>query len=321
MLDTISFGDFIRQEYGLSLVGDLKTDGGFHYLGTTEDKKGRKPFRYCVHLDDPPNIYYNDLKRGFRGTWYPQGYEALDEAEQVRRRREFGLRKLRQDAETQERQARSAKLARDLWARAVSASGHHPYLVRKAVDAHGVRQLPKWQKRSFQEDGAFETVIVEDVLLIPMHDGQGGLWNVQAVFPEFNEALGRDRDFLPRARVTGLFHWMGPRTRTVYLAEGYATAASVFEATGQRVLVCFSAGNLPAVALAVRAAMPDVQIVVCADNDLPDKNGRRPGIDKAEEAAALVGGIVAMPPIKGADFNDYAAILKTSNKGPLKIFA
>ena len=104
------------------------------------------------------------------------------------------------------------------------------------------------------------------------------------------------------------------------MAEGYATAASVFEATDQRVLVCLSAGNLPAVA-AVRAAMPDVQIIVCADNDLPDKNGRRPGIDKAEEAAALVGGIVAMPPIKGADFNDYAAILKTSNKGPLKIFA
>lgn len=103
-----------------------------------------------------------------------------------------------------------------------------------------------------------------------------------------------------------------------HLAEGYATAASIFEATGQRVLVCFSAGNLPAVALAVRAAMPDVQIVVCADNDLPDKNGRRAGIDKVEEAAALVGGIVAMPPIKG---NDYAAILKTSNKGPLKFFA
>ena len=115
-------------------------------------------------MDDPPNIYYNDLKRGFRGTWYPQGYEALDEAEQVRRRREFGLRKLRQDAEVQERQAQSAKLARDLWARAVSAGGHHPYLVRKAVDAHRVRQLPKWQKRSYQEDGAFETVIVEDVL-------------------------------------------------------------------------------------------------------------------------------------------------------------
>ena len=164
MLDTTSFGDFIMQEYGLSLVGDLKTDGGFHYLGTTEDKKGRKPFRYCVHLDDPPNIYYNDLKRGFRGTWYPRGHEALDEAERVRRRREFGLRKVRQDAEAQERQAQSAKLARDLWARAVSASGHHPYLVRKEVDAYRVRQLPKWQKRSYQEDGAFETVIVEDVL-------------------------------------------------------------------------------------------------------------------------------------------------------------
>ena len=87
------------------------------------------------------------------------------------------------------------------------------------VDAHGVRQLPKWQKHSYQEDGAFESVIVEDVLLIPMHDEKGGLWNVQAIFPEFNEALGR-----------------------------------------------------------------------CADNDLPDKNGRRPGIDKADHSDVAAAG-------------------------------
>ena len=87
-----------------------------------------------------------------------------------------------------------------------------------------------------------------------------------------------------------------------HLAEGYATAASIFEATGQRVLVCFSAGNLPAVAQAVRAVMPDVQIVVCADNDLPDKNGRRAGIDKAEEAAALDWGHCGHAPNQGRGF-------------------
>ncbi len=77
MLDTKSFSDFIMLEYGLSLVGDIKTEGGFHYLGSTDDKKGKKPFRYCVHLDDPPNIYYNDLKRGFRGTWGTNQQKAL----------------------------------------------------------------------------------------------------------------------------------------------------------------------------------------------------------------------------------------------------
>jgi putative DNA primase/helicase len=294
IINTENFASFIMQEHGLSLVGDIKTDGGFHYLGTTDDKKGKKPFRYCVHLDDPPNVYYNDLKRGIRGTWYPKGNASMDEAERQRWQRESRIRKDKQDSETRAKQHNAAQLARMLWAKAKHADQEHPYLVRKDVHAHGLRQLWSWQKRVYQDDGSYKTIIVENTLLIPMHDEHGEIWNVQAIFSQFNEDLARDRDFLPRARVTGLFHWMGPRSKMVYLAEGYATAASIFEATGQRVLVCFSAGNLPAVALAVRAAMPDVQIIVCADNDLPDKNGRRAGIDKAEEAAALVGGIVAM---------------------------
>ena len=188
MLDTKSFGDFIMLEYGLSLVGDMKTDGGFHYLGSTEDKKGRKPFRYCVHLDDPPNIYYNDLKRGFRGTWYPQGHEALDEAGRERRRREFGLRKVRQDAETQDRQAQSAKLARDLWAKAVSASGHHPYLVRKEVDAYRVRQLPKWQKRSYQ-DIAIPASNANQQIVLPIGNALRGVMLLATVAGEPSNAV------------------------------------------------------------------------------------------------------------------------------------
>jgi putative DNA primase/helicase len=71
------------------------------------------------------------------------------------------------------------------------------------------------------------------------------------------------------------------------------------------VFICFSAGNLPPVAVIVRAALPDAKIVICADNDKPDKYGQRAGIEKAEEAAALVGGYIALPPIEGADFNDW----------------
>jgi len=68
------FKAHIAQEFGLDLLGDLNTDGGFHYLATSDDKKGHKPFRYCVHIDDPANVYFNDLKRGFHGTWYPKGH-------------------------------------------------------------------------------------------------------------------------------------------------------------------------------------------------------------------------------------------------------
>ena len=47
------FKQYVIAEYGLDLVGDLIADGKFHYLGTADDKKGKKPFRYCVHVDEP----------------------------------------------------------------------------------------------------------------------------------------------------------------------------------------------------------------------------------------------------------------------------
>jgi putative DNA primase/helicase len=120
---------------------------------------------------------------------------------------------------------------------------------------------------------------------------------------------------LSGGRKRGLFHWLGKRTETVCLAEGYATAASIHESTGYRVFVCFDCGNLTAVAEAVRGLLPDARMVICADNDLPDRTGRQAGQEKAAEAAGLVGGCVALPPVAGADFNDFAAILREKTNG------
>ncbi|PZN79785.1 MAG: hypothetical protein DM484_10825 [Candidatus Methylumidiphilus alinenensis] len=313
-LNTEDFRTHILGEYGLALVGDIKADGAFHYLGTTEDKKGHKPFRYCVHADTPCNVYFNDLKRGFHGVWYPEGQQPLTPAEREARRREIEQHKAQREAETQARHRKRAAWALKLWESAHPADGSHPYLVRKGVKAHGLRLLPVWEKRIYPDGGGsqFEVIPIENVLLVPMKDETGALWNVQLIYPQ-KILLGdeeRDRDFLPGARVTGLFHWLGERTETVCLAEGYATAASVHEATGYRCFVAFSAGNLPHVAQAVRAALPDAKIVIGADFDKPDKKGRRAGIEKAEEAAGLVGGFVALPPIEGADFNDWANTLR-----------
>jgi putative DNA primase/helicase len=309
------FRAFILSAYGLVLLGNLKADDCFHGIRTEEDKRGSAPFRCCVHLDDPQNVFYIDLKRGFSGTWYPQDREPLDPAEREQRRREFEARRAERERETASRHAKAAARARELWARACPASGDHPYLKRKHVGAYGLRRLPEWRRRVYGKNGDYETVTVPDPLLIPMRDGVGEIWSLQAIFPETCPALGRDRDFLPGGRKTGLFHWIGPRTKTACLAEGYATAASIFEATAYRVFVAFDAGNLCNVAQTLRKAMPDARIVICADHDLPDKQGRRAGQEKARVAAALVGGYFALPPIAGADFNDFAAMLREGAHG------
>lgn len=308
---TEGFRAFLLAEHGLSFTGELKEDGQFHGLRTDEDKPGAMPLRYCVNLDDPPNVFYLDNKRGFRGTWFPDSQETLDPAERERRRREWEANKAKREKEAAMRYADAAARALMLWEKATPAGRDHPYLVRKAVEPHVLRVLPAWTRRIYSDEGSgqYKTVTVRDVLLVPMLDDSRKLWNVQAIFPATCQELGRDKDFMWGGRKKGLFCAIGRETPILCVAEGYATAASVHEATGYRVFVAFDAGNLPDVATAVRQAHPDATVIICADHDKTDKAGRRAGQEKAQAAAALVGGAIALPPREGDDFNDWATAL------------
>ena len=106
--------------------------------------------------------------------------------------------------------------------------------------------------------------------------------------------------------MAGLFWWIGPKTDKVLICEGFATAATLQEETGNRVYMAFTANNLMAVGRIVREKLPDAEIVFCADNDTTAGN---PGLTKATAAAQAIGASVAVPPISG-DFNDYAILMK-----------
>ena len=89
---------------------------------------------------------------------------------------------------------------------------------------------------------------------------------------------------------------------TIYICEGYATAASIYEATGGCVYMAVDAGNLLPAAENLREQYPKANFVFCADNDPHDK-----GLVKACEAARAVDGLVCMPDTVGHDFNDVHA--------------
>ena len=71
----------------------------------------------------------------------------------------------------------------------------------------------------------------------------------------------------------------------VRLCEGWATGASLHEATGLPVVAAMDAGNLGPVAELLRRSYPDAAITIVADND--DKPGREinPGVTAATKAA------------------------------------
>ncbi len=151
----------------------------------------------------------------------------------------------------------------------------------------------------------------DGVLLVPLRDAAGHLWNVQTIAPEKPFNGGPDKLFQKGGRKSGLWHWCGdPAGAAVLLvAEGYATAASLHQATGRPVAVAFDAGNLAPVAKALHQAHPAALIVLCGDDDADThaRTGHNPGRDKATAAARAVAGLAVFPdglPAGGSDFND-----------------
>lgn len=205
----------------------------------------------------------------------------------------------RQQAERLQTEAAQAQAATDAATRWDSASdtGQSPYLVRKGVQGHGVRYTP---------DGW---------LLVPLRDATGKLWNLQRIAP-VKPAEGTDKLFLKGGRKSGLWHLVGAApagaNAVLLVAEGYATAATLHEATGHPVAVAFDVGNLVKVAKALHKLHPDALLVVCGDDDRDTEartgvNGGRVG---AERAAQAVGGLALYPkglPEAGSDFNDLHA--------------
>jgi len=181
-----------------------------------------------------------------------------------------------------------------------------PYLTRKGIKAHDAR-------------------LSRGALTIPLRDG-GKIHSLQ-----FIEADG-DKKFLHGGRITGCYFSIGTTkgAAALCICEGFATGASINESTGLPVAVAFNAGNLEAVAKAMRVKFPDLPVIVCADDDY--RTAGNPGLTKATAAALGVAGVLAIPdfgtdrPDGATDFNDMAqlcgkdAVLQAigSAKAPVK---
>ncbi len=211
-------------------------------------------------------------------------------AEQARHAEAKRVKQAAEELAMQGRREVSAQRCQVLWegAKIDPARTGCPYLTRKGVQAYNLRFLPG------------------GTALVPMRDGAGKLWSVQRLLPKplRDKQTGKDgTDKLygpPKAnpdeevssRKLGLWHMLGEPAGgpVLLLAEGYATAATLHEATGRPVAVCFDGGNLRHVAKALRALHPAALLLVCGDDDRPTqaRKGKNPGRLAAAAAAREV---------------------------------
>ncbi len=266
---------------GLTPPYEIVPDGKIHRFssnGKIDDDAGW----YVLHVDGVAAGIFGCWRAGQNWHWCSSSTSEMTQAELVAHQDRVQSLKTLRDSEQAQRNASAAVLATRSFEAATPCTSH-PYLTTKGVKPIGIRQAG-------------------DNLLVPLHDSAGKLHSLQTITPD------GDKRFLAGGRVKGCFHGLSGSPGVLLICEGYATGASLHEATGYAVAVAFNAGNLEMVALDLHAQYPDVKIVMSADDDY--QTAGNPGMTKARAAAKAVGGYLAVPdfganrPAKATDFND-----------------
>jgi len=168
----------------------------------------------------------------------------------------------------------------------------HPYLVKKGVQAHGIRER-------------------NGELIIPMHDSAGTIKSYQRI-----QADG-SKFYMKGGQIKGVYYLIGTIEKLVYIVEGFATGATVHELTGEAVLVAFSTSGLKPALIELRKVY-NGRVMFAADNDQAGT-----GEKKAREAASSDSSCSVIIPRfdtgSGSDFNDLAGINRESAKQQLGI--
>lgn len=279
-----------------TLPDDLKTDTPnlvrFHIEG---DKSGSLNGAYKIHTNDRPSAYLENHKSGFKGTWSynDPDYKPVQLTPEQRKQQ---TEQIRQNNELREKElankhAAAAEKALFIWnkSKPLTDNESHTYLVKK-----GIKGVYSIRVNHYQGNTS---------LVIPV--GKDGAFStLQFINPDGSKT------FLTGGKKSGCYSILNKMEHPRYVAigEGFATVASVIEdksiiehRAGFMGVMALDAGNLEAVAVAMREKYPTADILIFGDIGDTDNKGEK----SARAAAKLVNGYCVLPPMVKGDFNDY----------------
>lgn len=264
---------------GLKPPDVVHIDGKLHRFssGTKGEGGHDKPGWYIAFSDGVPAGRFGCWRSGIELTWQAEIGRSLTVAEEMAQSRRFAEAKAQRDAEQKKTREVAANTVELIWSQAGAASLEHPYLAKKNIKPHGAR---------ITGDGR---------LMVPLYTEDGELSSIQYI------AADGDKKYHPGGQ-TGSMYWLVGNfddADTLYIAEGFATAATISEVTGKPCAVAYSASNLVPVTGILKEAHPTLDICIVADHDASGVGQRY-----AEQASAKFGVRMIMPPIAG-DANDY----------------
>lgn len=290
-----------------------------NFIEKQEGKKIKAWYFASVNENGQLNVTYNsnygsikhDGSDGKKGYVYSSKSRKLQDdkenIERFKRVSEMQKERAQKNAEEEEKtRKKKAEYSRERFDNA-SEKGSCLYLQRKQVGEYGVR---------------FEVRNGETILIIPMRDENGEIQALQEIYPTKRLFIGSDK---PRDKnftnsVKGLFHVLGEFIdgQLIRVSEGYATAASCYESTGNTIphVVSFSDGAYSTIIPILRRKYPNSYIKICADGS-KDQEKKGSGIIEAEKALKSIGNIncsYVIPKFyEGNNTNDKGELLKDFN--------
>ncbi|MFA7333627.1 MAG: VapE domain-containing protein [Kiritimatiellia bacterium] len=260
----------------------------FHVIG---DKAGSLNGWCVLHIDERPAGSYGRWG-GDKYTWAAHNNKKLTGKERKELERRITEHRRMRDEEEARLSALAAEKSLRIWEESTPAPADHQYLVNKKIKPHLAR-------------------LSRGDLVIPLWNLQGELRSLQFI------SFGGAKKYLEDGEKSGSYCCLGtvdPESPTlkICIAEGFSTAASIYEATGYPVAIAFDTSNLAKVAGGLRKKYPRAELILCADNDCwkPEKgNG---GVKYATEAAIAARGRLAVVQFlvgegKPTDYNDLAS--------------
>lgn len=220
-------------------------------------------------------------------------------------------------AEVRKNEAKTAaRWAASVWS-ACSPCTDHDYLATKQIRPNGTRLLETSDGlllTGIDESNNFRLRASAGALVVPMHDEHGNICGLQFVYQPGHPRrvkTERSKEFWPSGMAMGgIFGVIGQirRDGVLLVTEGFATAASLHEATGQAVAYAFSANNLTKAGKLARKQYPRIKLLFCADDDyLTPEN---PGVAAAVKATAEIEGSAWIKP----DFLDESGVDRRDGK-------
>lgn len=279
------------KDRGLILDGEPIMDGKLYRVSVEGDKGKQKSGSYTGHLDGRPAGFINNFKEGIVENWKAQSFNqdnvvSLNPTPEQQEAQKV----LNAEKEVQRQKEQLAKHneisvnVRTKFNEAREVGDSHPYLDEKGVKNYGL----KLDERNN--------------LLMPLKDIDDKIWTAQAINKGF-------KGFEKGGKKEGNFFTIGEHHSTskeLLICEGYATGASIHEATGKGVIVAVDAGNLENVGLILRERYPDKVIAFMADDDIAKATDGKTnvGLFSAETASEMTRGIVIYPQLTSSEIKD-----------------